>query len=940
MGIPNLWPLLAPVTVETSIQRLAVNDGFSGNHSGARALRMGIDASTFIHDARNNHNGMGGNPELVRLFTRCARLLTLPLLPLFVFGGSYQDSKRINRSPRWLVAAFKELLTCLAISWLDVVFASSLHQLLFSPKPQAPGDAEAELAFMSKSNQLDVVMAQDSNIVLFGARVVLCMCTRDGKERLMMYRAVDIERHMQLQLQAPDLLVVALLAGGDHSSAICPIRLAVELAHTGLGRALVKGLRHAHGNAPTQRFLHRWRQTLIEELRRNASGCLSRRNPVMAQSIPINFPSIALISLYWDPLRTKLSEANPGAPLAPARSLDLPRLARFVDTYLVAGDPDGMYRLFCTHVFPGVAMQQLMNAALSTDAGLGHRACPIIGTVVGLRREPDAPRLHVPELRLDLNVDLSILNSVFDGRRGGLLVDPNDLPSCRAWLPAAVVQHVLPEVVAAFSRRHHAPGSVPRPFQDVGTIGGSPGFALSRSSTFTSDPDLADLTGVSDLPPYIFNFDWGGEGDEAEYDEDSILWDFEGPFLASHPETSRSSRSLTRSMMTWRANRMSLSCEPQKEDGGPGDGNGHVLFQDYVDDGLLRHDDNKRRISTSALLPLQPPPRFQHAPVRSILKGYIKRDMGLLAELVPHTPDGVEDGIDAGLLARSFDQPLNKYSAFALEYCFAQECGINGIGAAMAYWNSMDYGHYCEPYHYGEACDSVSGRALAITALLKAIKIKSDTRRPRNGVKAIIDIQAMAQAIVWSERQYPVAMLPNDDERGNELTALRMRDIDRDCMEGLANGERPRLRVRLPRKGSHNSANYVAGLGRGYVLSALSDDCQIDSPKHLGNWLRYRELITGQPLEPDAYLFPHLPSSGALHSNWRMTQGQLQMVIERFAFQAGCTHHSFRTGGVRYCSPGRWSIGTIRDLGRWAALNTVELKEDRLDVSVPLRAKL
>ncbi|KAG6908151.1 hypothetical protein DXG01_005912 [Tephrocybe rancida] len=339
-----------------------------------------------------------------------------------------------------------------------------------------------------------------------------------------------------------------------------------------------------------------------------------------------------------------------------------------------------------------------------------------------------------------------------------------------------------------------------------------------------------------------------------------------------------------------------------------------------------------------------------HSSVGSILKGYIKRDIGLLAGLVSHAPDGVEDGVEAGFLVRSFDQPLDKYSTSALEYCLTQECSINGIGAAMEirralydYWNSIDYGHYCGPHQYDEACGSVSGcpaHALAITTPLKAIKIKSNTRGPRNGVKAIIDIQAMAQAIVWSERQYPLTTLFSDEERycallhaearalfalafsllarqvplRNKLTALRVRDVDRDWMEGLANG--------------------------GYVLFALSDDRQIDAPKHLGNWLRYRELITGQTLEPDAYLFPHLPSSGPLHSDCRMTQGQLQRVIERFAFQAGCTPNSFRRGGIQYHSPGRWSISTIRELGRWAALNAVELKEDRLDISVPLRAKL
>ncbi|KAG6908156.1 hypothetical protein DXG01_005917 [Tephrocybe rancida] len=148
------------------------------------------------------------------------------------------------------------------------------------------------------------------------------------------------------------------------------------------------------------------------------------------------------------------------------------------------------------------------------------------------------------------------------------------------------------------------------------------------------------------------------------------------------------------------------------------------------------------------------------APTSSTLESdYVKHGMDFSTELASHRPDSVEDDVDAGLLARSFDQPFNKYSMFTLEYCLTQECGINGVGATMAmrrmfydYWNSMSVFLrqaltfltfiFRGPRSLLRTLSdvTVSLAALLVLSQLKVIKIKSDTRGPRNGVKAIIDI--------------------------------------------------------------------------------------------------------------------------------------------------------------------------------------------------------
>ena len=94
-------------------------DGFEANPTGLRGLRIGIDASIwFFHAA---HGKEGENPELRTLFFRCARLMTMPFLPLFIFDGpkrpSVKRGKRITGNQHWLTNGMKGIIEAFGFEW-------------------------------------------------------------------------------------------------------------------------------------------------------------------------------------------------------------------------------------------------------------------------------------------------------------------------------------------------------------------------------------------------------------------------------------------------------------------------------------------------------------------------------------------------------------------------------------------------------------------------------------------------------------------------------------------------------------------------------------------------------------------------------------------------------------------------------------------------------
>lgn len=133
--------ILRPSGQLRSLTNLAVIDGFEGNPANLRGLRIGIDASIwFFHAA---HGREGENPELRTLFFRCARLMSAPFLPLFVFDGpkrpKIKRGKRISGEKHWLVDSMKGIIEAFGFEWrmvrLDLVVLGSSYRPLYLYRP-------------------------------------------------------------------------------------------------------------------------------------------------------------------------------------------------------------------------------------------------------------------------------------------------------------------------------------------------------------------------------------------------------------------------------------------------------------------------------------------------------------------------------------------------------------------------------------------------------------------------------------------------------------------------------------------------------------------------------------------------------------------------------------------------------------------------------------
>ena len=118
-GPSNIVQILRPSGKLRSLTHIAVVDGFEANPANLRGLRIGIDASIwFFHAA---HGREGENPELRTLFFRCAKLVSTPFLPLFVFDGpkrpKVKRGKKISGEKHWLVDSMKGIIEAFGFEW-------------------------------------------------------------------------------------------------------------------------------------------------------------------------------------------------------------------------------------------------------------------------------------------------------------------------------------------------------------------------------------------------------------------------------------------------------------------------------------------------------------------------------------------------------------------------------------------------------------------------------------------------------------------------------------------------------------------------------------------------------------------------------------------------------------------------------------------------------
>ncbi|CDS01344.1 uncharacterized protein SPSC_06620 [Sporisorium scitamineum] len=414
MGIPGLWAELASAAQTSTLPSYCLT-AFTDNHNELRGLRLGIDASLWLFHAQQSSGG--ANPSLRLLFYRLAKLLSLLVLPLFVFDGpsrpTWKRGKQVKGRQHAIEQPFTQLIEAFGYQW---------HRAL--------GEAEAELAYLNQAGSIDAVLTDDSDALLFGTQVLVrnwgknlsgskalsrttptssdvfddaAHSTQDpaaaasalrlqlsGSNRdhlITLYKASDLSSLSSLGIDRDGLILIALISGGDYDTTgllQCGVKIALALARGGFGTTLVEAFKvsypdqaSTHKSSTTfERFLKTWLEEVRQELRTNERGFLPSRRPKLASSIEESFLSTQesrkVLAYYVYPL-TSQSKGQDESTLIRSRIVepDLTQLARLCQIYF-NWSKSAILAKFRNILGPGVVVRRLRQEVLEHNDGAGE----------------------------------------------------------------------------------------------------------------------------------------------------------------------------------------------------------------------------------------------------------------------------------------------------------------------------------------------------------------------------------------------------------------------------------------------------------------------------------------------------------------------------------------------------------------------------------------
>ncbi|KAG1744694.1 uncharacterized protein EDB91DRAFT_199810 [Suillus paluster] len=369
MGVAGLWEVLRPAGQTQSLTHLSVTQGFEANAGGRRGFRIGIDASIwFFHAAYGKE---GENPELRTLFFRCSRLMSMPLLPLFVFDGpkrpSVKRGKKVSGNAHWLTTGMKNIIAAFGFEWRT-----------------APGEAEAELAYLNRIGIIDGVLSDDVDNFLFGATMVIRNPSntlsgnrahpvknadgRDDGNHVVTYRAADLVSHGDVCLSRGGCILIGLLSGGDyHQAGVqgCGKLIAAALARCGFGDRLLEAA-GSLSREELEEWLVTWRADVREELRTNKSGLIGSKKPALAKKIPDDFPDVEILLSYTNPI-TSETEGKPTREITWGQEPDIGKIAGLCELYFEWGVKDVIIKRFRTVLWSSAVQRILRRGAMEKD---------------------------------------------------------------------------------------------------------------------------------------------------------------------------------------------------------------------------------------------------------------------------------------------------------------------------------------------------------------------------------------------------------------------------------------------------------------------------------------------------------------------------------------------------------------------------------------------
>ncbi|KAJ7442833.1 PIN domain-like protein [Mycena galericulata] len=230
--------------------------------SGKIQERWQHTCSIWLSECPDNSGTLGNGPALEKLFDQLCALLRLAVTAVFVFPrADSSEFKSINKAKisHPLKNQFQALVK---------VFGFHCHN--------APGEADAELAYLNRLELIDIIFTVNEEVFVFGTNQkyllsALLMChnpSEDDYQEAYFYTTAEI--HRKLCLSHGGLLLMAILIGGDYVQrglVGCSEHVAYTLARRGLGDPLLLAAQTL-GSTELHAFLHVWRCALRQELTR------------------------------------------------------------------------------------------------------------------------------------------------------------------------------------------------------------------------------------------------------------------------------------------------------------------------------------------------------------------------------------------------------------------------------------------------------------------------------------------------------------------------------------------------------------------------------------------------------------------------------------------------------------------------------------------------
>ncbi|KAF9545126.1 PIN domain-like protein, partial [Agrocybe pediades] len=283
------------------------------------------------------------NLQLCALFYRLAWLSHSGVNAVFVFDGPKRPKVKRGKQVKPIVHRLSE-------PFKQLIAGYGFHS------HTAPGEAEAELAYLNGCGAIDFVMTSDSDIFVFGAHNIIRTGTgktpgRDNPDEVIVYRTTGSE-----------------YADKGLKECGCKAAKGVARHHPGLCAELLEAGKQLRGKA-LEEFLRDWRLRLHNILKYDPEGLIGMKYRKAVSRLPNIFPDPALLCLYCNPITSQATRgpSNIAYDWLACCLPDTGILAVLCEKFFGWREHDSLINRMHTHIWDGYFIPSTRETSCATS---------------------------------------------------------------------------------------------------------------------------------------------------------------------------------------------------------------------------------------------------------------------------------------------------------------------------------------------------------------------------------------------------------------------------------------------------------------------------------------------------------------------------------------------------------------------------------------------